>query len=966
MKIGVSIIFLLLIFTTSISFIDFTTKNNVVDKDSLSISAPEDGYEPNDYYWQAYDISSFEGIWLSSINGTGTQADDDFYEIYMFPGFEILKVNLTYTYTLGDIDITICDNIGTPINGSGTATDNEHIDFKVPYSGTFYIHVWGSNASNSYDLWWVSLPPPPPPPMGDDPYEPNNHIGEAWPIIPNYYWDLKIVGFNEDWFRLDNLNFGDVLDIDIFFNHSDGDLELELYDPYDISSMGSYSITDDESITFTTDNPGNWSIRVYQSGTNANVSYDLDIWVNAGSPIDDSYEENDDWSIATDLTSYEGWWLSDINGSGLQWDDDWYIININPGSEHLRINLIFDHFMGDIDFQLHDSSFSWSVSRTSTTNDEFMDITVPWSGIYYIQVYLGNMGNSYNLQFYTTTDPDDSYEENDQEYETSDLTSEAANWQYSLRQFDDDWYEIYVDPGEERLKVELIFNHFAGNIDLEIYDWNYNYIDSRTSWDDNEFLEIDLTQGGTYYLRVFGDNMGNYYDLWWEDLSPFGGRDDWAEENDDFWNARWVDAEHYSDLKIVDWDEDWFQIYLNYGDLIEVEINFADWEGNLDLGLYDPSNFPKEESNFGFDHEFISFTADISGDWRVQVHQESGSNYVKYDLNIWLNGEMHGGGDDAYEFNNNADEFRNDKFYENGEDSLERISRRLNRRHPSNLAQYEQTWLSDLYGLAVQGDDDWYLIDVTPGFLNLEVKLLFNHSLGDIDMELHYLRLWDSNNNPIWNTNPIGIGSFSSDDNEYINHTVSRGGYYLIQVFGNSLPMTNGVLGNEYNLWWDDHRTRIRDDDFEINDDPSNAYDISAFDGIGFPGINQNDLGVQYNEDFYSLYVPTGFERLGVFIMYDFAEGVMGLEIWDHEFNKITENFTMSDNEYIDYIVPSNGTYYIRVFGDNSGNTYILLWEAKANEVDAIPGFDLLIMIGSLIGISMVVIKMKRSKFRHQ
>lgn len=30
------------------------------------------------------------------------------------------------------------------------------------------------------------------------------------------------------------------------------------------------------------------------------------------------------------------------------------------------------------------------------------------------------------------------------------------------------------------------------------------------------------------------------------------------------------------------------------------------------------------------------------------------------------------------------------------------------------------------------------------------------------------------------------------------------------------------------------------------------------------------------------------------------------MEVYDHELNKIADNFTMSDNEYIDYVVASN------------------------------------------------------------
>jgi len=492
MKLGVSIIFLLLIFTTSISFINLSTKNNVVDKDSLSVSALDDSYEPNNNYSQAFDLSPFEGIWLSSINGTGIQADDDFYEIYIFPGYEFLKVNLSYFNTIDVINITICDNSGVPIkNGNEITLGNEYVDFKVPYSGTFYIKVFGYNTSTNYDLWWISL------------------------------------------------------------------------------------------------------------------------------------------------------------------------------------------------------------------------------------------------------------------------------------------------------------------------------------------------------------------------LPSFGGGDD----------------------------------------------------------LYEMNNIPENA--------------------------------------YWL-----------------------------GED--------------------EQTWLSDLHGMAVQGDDDWYAIEVTPGFLNLEVKLNFTRALGNIFMTIHFLEVQiDPFGKLTWNIVDQGIGSFSFNNREYINepHLNSGYGIYLIEVKGVNDD-------NEYNLWWDTNKTRFGDDYFEENDNLGDAYDITDFevkfndhqpreeDNTGDSsanvdrkniiflaleiflekqrGISRIDFGVQLDDDFYKIEIHEGFEHLKVLIKYDYAKGQMGLELYDQNMNMLKQNFTLSDNDYIDYVVPSNGTYYIRVYGDNTGNFYNLFWTAMENEnIEEIPGYDLLIVLGAIIGVSTIIIKKKRSKIKH-
>ena len=45
---------------------------------------------------------------------------------------------------------------------------------------------------------------------------------------------------------------------------------------------------------------------------------------------------------------------------------------------------------------------------------------------------------------------------------------------------------IDLDLDEERLRVELIFDHSAGDIDLEVYDSDYNWIGGNDSMDDNE------------------------------------------------------------------------------------------------------------------------------------------------------------------------------------------------------------------------------------------------------------------------------------------------------------------------------------------------------------------------------------------------------------------------------------------------------------------------------------------------
>jgi len=114
-------------------------------------------------------------------------------------------------------------------------------------------------------------------------------------------------------------------------------------------------------------------------------------------PADDNYEPNNSLATAYDLSTREHTWLSDISGLGVQRDDDWYRIEVTPGYERVKVDCRFTHSQGDIDIALYDASGTVLASSTSTTDNEYIDHVVPASGAYYIRVFFGNDGNSYDL-----------------------------------------------------------------------------------------------------------------------------------------------------------------------------------------------------------------------------------------------------------------------------------------------------------------------------------------------------------------------------------------------------------------------------------------------------------------------------------------------------------------------------------------------------------------------------------------
>ena len=173
---------------------------------------------------------------------------------------------------------------------------------------------------------------------------------------------------------------------------------MELLDVYGNSVAWSRSSTDNEYIDYIVSAPGTYYIRVYQN--NDGNTYDLwwDDSIVGVANADDNYEENDTLATAYDLSNNEYTWLSDIDGYGVQADDDYYKIYVTSGYERVIVELEFTHADGDIDMALYNSSGTLLVGSYSSTDNESIDHIVSAGGTYYyIRVYYGNQDNTYNF-----------------------------------------------------------------------------------------------------------------------------------------------------------------------------------------------------------------------------------------------------------------------------------------------------------------------------------------------------------------------------------------------------------------------------------------------------------------------------------------------------------------------------------------------------------------------------------------
>ena len=119
----------------------------------------DDVYENNNSRNQAYDLTDFEQVPLSQIEGLAISKNPDWYQIQVSPGATSLSVDLEFTHADGNIDLSLYNAQGNNIASSTSQTDNESITLDSPEPGVYYIKVNAVGPrGNTYDLVWDDAP----------------------------------------------------------------------------------------------------------------------------------------------------------------------------------------------------------------------------------------------------------------------------------------------------------------------------------------------------------------------------------------------------------------------------------------------------------------------------------------------------------------------------------------------------------------------------------------------------------------------------------------------------------------------------------------------------------------------------------------------------------------------------------------------------------------------------------------
>ncbi len=133
---------------------------NILDQahDWINSWRHDDAYENNNSRRKAYDLSEFEQIPLSQIQGLGIAKNPDWYKIQVSPGATTLLIDLEFTHAEGNLNLDLYNHRGKRIARSTSQTDDETIQLDSPKVGTYYIKVNPiGRPGNRYDLVWDEI-----------------------------------------------------------------------------------------------------------------------------------------------------------------------------------------------------------------------------------------------------------------------------------------------------------------------------------------------------------------------------------------------------------------------------------------------------------------------------------------------------------------------------------------------------------------------------------------------------------------------------------------------------------------------------------------------------------------------------------------------------------------------------------------------------------------------------------------
>jgi hypothetical protein len=283
--------------------------------------------------------------------------------------------------------------------------------------------------------------------------------------------------------------------------------------------------------------PGDWfgaSFEICKQGDGPCGQFEVYFYISADMEISHS-----DYFLGSDMIeSYRD--FSPVMLKGGDWFSVWCVVGNAGNGESGDFEV---HFYASSDSVITNSDFyigtRWMSSIPGGSyaycdwGDYFPAAIGP--GDYYIGWIIDSWGMESELDAWNNVaykedclltvieaDYDDLHEEDDSMADADAMGNFSERTWFSGVCGDYDWYRIHVTPKYTRVLVDLRFLHSECDIDLVLYNEYGDPLAYSTSVTDDEYIDIDVGSGGTYYICVYPcwSVAGVNYDLWWDDIRP--------------------------------------------------------------------------------------------------------------------------------------------------------------------------------------------------------------------------------------------------------------------------------------------------------------------------------------------------------------------------------------------------------------------------------------------------------------
>ncbi len=719
-----------------------------------------DALEPNDSGGEPADLAIGSHPDLTVCFG-----EDDWYSIPAVDG-QIVSAELLFDPNIADLGATLyrrnADGGLVYVAATQETANGSQVVNRVSGEGEFLLHVTrGAQTINADYALELDV-------TGDacvaDASEPND--GYYTPTVlsgDTLIEDATICLGDNDWYQIDVAN-GQVINADLLFNNSDGDLALRIYELLDDGTISyraqSATYTDNETITYRPTFAGTYLLWVWPTNGSALGQYDLDVSLLGDECIDDSFEPNNSYLEAEDLT--DGTYANMTLCVG---DDDWYAFTANNG-QVISASIGFEHDDNDLGLAIYklndDGTISNRAGSNTLTDDEEVNFLPYEDGDFLARVYRsrGTALATYTMDFAVqgsacvadTQEPNDGYAE-------AQPLAPGSYPNQTLCVGDADWYEISAGNGQ-LIDIDVSFLHADNDIGVSLYkvndDGTLTYRAGSNGLSDNEhILYRPFTDGNfvVYVYRTRGTQVANYGLT--VNISGSVCVPDGFEPNNAVPEAIPVADGSYAAQSLCVGDADWYTVDASNGQVIYANISFDHDANDLGMAIYklndDGTWSGRSGSNTLTDNETVYYQPYDSGTFLIYVYRTRGTQVATYDFDVAVNGTPCV--PDGFESNNTWTE-------------------------TSAITPGTHTGLS----LCV-GDDDWYEFSAMNGEL-INAQITFTHADNDLGMRI-YERRTDG-------TIISRAGADSLSDNEFAVYTPYRSGDFLLRVYRSRGTTTAG------------------------------------------------------------------------------------------------------------------------------------------------------------------------------